>query len=84
MITELGLKEAPHPVRETPGWRKPQRIVVRAESPGTACPAADEAKSPIARSATAAVVQYLASNILTLLCLMPYGARNRAVSSKTW
>ena len=33
LITELELREAPRPVRETRGWRKPQRIVVRAESP---------------------------------------------------
>jgi len=33
MIAELELKEAPGHVRETKGWRKPQRIVVRAESP---------------------------------------------------
>lgn len=33
MITELKLKEAPRPVRETRGWQKPRRIVVRAESP---------------------------------------------------
>ncbi len=33
MIAELGLKEAPRPVQENPGWRKPGRILVRAESP---------------------------------------------------
>lgn len=33
MIAELNLKEADLPVRETKGWRKPDRIVVRAESP---------------------------------------------------
>ncbi len=33
MITELNLEEAERPVRETKGWRKPDRIVVRAESP---------------------------------------------------
>jgi len=33
LITELELREAPRPVRETRGWRQPQRIVVRAESP---------------------------------------------------
>jgi phosphoglycerate dehydrogenase-like enzyme len=33
MIAELGLKEAPHPVRESSGWTRPRRIVVRAESP---------------------------------------------------
>jgi phosphoglycerate dehydrogenase-like enzyme len=33
MIAELDLREAPRPVRETKGWRKPRRIVVRAESP---------------------------------------------------
>lgn len=33
MITELGLDEAPDPVRQAKGWQKPRRIVVRAESP---------------------------------------------------
>lgn len=33
MIAELGLREAEEPVRESKGWRKPGRIVVRAESP---------------------------------------------------
>jgi phosphoglycerate dehydrogenase-like enzyme len=33
MIAELDLREAPRPVRETKRWRKPRRIVVRAESP---------------------------------------------------
>lgn len=32
MISELDLREAPRPVRETKGWTKPRRIVVRAES----------------------------------------------------
>lgn len=33
MIAELSLEEAERPIRETKGWRKPGRIVVRAESP---------------------------------------------------
>ena len=31
IIAELDLREAPTPVRERPGWRKPQRVVVRAD-----------------------------------------------------
>jgi len=31
VLAELNLKQAPAPVRERPGWRKPQRIVVRAD-----------------------------------------------------
>lgn len=38
MIAELGLKEAPRPVRENAGWRKPKRILVRAESPARLAP----------------------------------------------
>ncbi|MEQ1803119.1 MAG: D-2-hydroxyacid dehydrogenase [Gammaproteobacteria bacterium] len=38
MITELDLREAPIPVRETKGWQKPRRIVVRAESPARLAP----------------------------------------------
>jgi phosphoglycerate dehydrogenase-like enzyme len=33
MIAELGLIEAPQPVRESPQWRKPARIVVREATP---------------------------------------------------
>jgi phosphoglycerate dehydrogenase-like enzyme len=33
MIRELGLREAAQPVREMPGWRRPQRVLVRAGSP---------------------------------------------------
>jgi phosphoglycerate dehydrogenase-like enzyme len=33
LIAELGLRESAAPVREDPRWRKPRRIVVRAESP---------------------------------------------------
>jgi phosphoglycerate dehydrogenase-like enzyme len=33
MIRELGLREAARPVRETPGWRRPERVLVRAGSP---------------------------------------------------
>lgn len=38
LITELDLREAPRPIRETKGWRKPVRIVVRAESPADLTP----------------------------------------------
>ncbi len=33
MIADLGLLEAPRPVRESPGWTKPRRIVVRDATP---------------------------------------------------
>ena len=32
VVTELGLKQAPVPVRERSGWRKPKRVVVRADA----------------------------------------------------
>ncbi len=32
VLAELNLTEAPTPVREQPGWRKPERIVVRADA----------------------------------------------------
>ncbi|MEO8445194.1 MAG: D-2-hydroxyacid dehydrogenase [Gammaproteobacteria bacterium] len=38
MIRELELREAPRPVRETRGWTRPRRIVVRAESPERLAP----------------------------------------------
>jgi len=38
LIAELQLKEAPRPVRETPGWKEPRRIVVRADSPDRLAP----------------------------------------------
>ncbi len=33
MITELGLREAPEPVRASPGWRPPRRVLVRGLTP---------------------------------------------------
>jgi phosphoglycerate dehydrogenase-like enzyme len=36
LVETLGLTEAAHPVRETQGWHKPQRIVVRRFRPDTA------------------------------------------------
>jgi len=33
MIADLGLIEAPQPIRASPGWKKPQRILVREASP---------------------------------------------------
>jgi phosphoglycerate dehydrogenase-like enzyme len=32
VVERLGLREAPEPVRERPEWRKPERIVVRADA----------------------------------------------------
>ena len=34
LVTDLGLMESPAPVRNDPRWRKPERIVVRADFPG--------------------------------------------------
>jgi len=33
MITELGLIEAPQPIRESPHWKRPERVVVREATP---------------------------------------------------
>lgn len=33
MIAELGLHEAPEPVRQSPKWRKPERVIVRDLTP---------------------------------------------------
>ncbi len=32
VVAELGLRQAPDPVRERAGWRKPKRVVVRADA----------------------------------------------------
>jgi phosphoglycerate dehydrogenase-like enzyme len=34
MVAELGLVEAPAPIRESANWRKPRRVIVREASPG--------------------------------------------------
>lgn len=34
LIEELGIEEGPSPIRDDPRWRKPTRIVVRADIPG--------------------------------------------------
>ncbi len=56
VLAELDLKEAPNPVRERPGWRKPARIVVRADAERlvwlkTAAPGVELVAAPTADAA---------------------------------
>lgn len=38
MIEELGLREAPRPIREDKSWREPKRILIRTDSPARLAP----------------------------------------------